>query len=73
MIFFKRDCTRIGLLNCGPHTCGMTQKICNDDIANIIKDIIIGLGKLFLDVVTFGLSNLFFHKMKKNSLFRRFN
>ena len=53
---FQRDCNQISLLNCGPYTCAMTKTECNDSIKNIIKDIIIGMGKLFLDVISFGLS-----------------
>ena len=56
IIVMKSDCEEIDLLNCGPHTCGMTSAVCQQGISNIIKDLLIGLGKLFLNVITFGLS-----------------
>ncbi len=46
----------IGLTNCGPYSCRMTSQECSEAIGNIIKNILTGIGNLFLEVVTFGLS-----------------
>lgn len=46
------------MVNCGAWTCGMTSQKCSNGIFEIIKDIAVGIGKIFVNVVTFGLSKI---------------
>lgn len=53
-----KDCGLKGLVNCRNDICSITNQACTDGIKSLVKDFFKGLGKILLNVITFGISGI---------------
>lgn len=63
-----RDCGLKNMVNCRTDICSITYSACSDGLKNMVKDFFLGLGKIFLNIFTFGISGILISNHNKGKM-----
>lgn len=63
-----KDCGLKNMINCRTDICAITYSACSEGLKNMVKDFFLGLGKIFLNIFTFGISGIIISNHNKGRM-----